>query len=480
MNLSSIAIALLLPSAAFAQEPQPAHRPALFQDLDFAEAKAKAAAEDKLLLLDAMTSWCGPCKVMDRTTWVDPRVVRWMQSHAVAVQLDMDIHTAVKDEVGVKAFPTMVLFRADGSEFDRVVGLRPAEEMLVWLEGARGGTREIDRVRADIAALVDGGAADVRQSMALAGQALDLDSPKDAAPLVAWLWNRAPADDAERALLRSWRAGVGKNVSKELIAALPGETAMIKNARDVRASQLKSNEDPALRREWISLNAVLDEEAATASWASILASRPEGRTALQAHGRVVFDMLVGRGLWSAAGHALDDPLERIIFLGDNLGAYDVKEEGPKDAKTDDGKPKSIPAIPLGGMQPAKPVKAKQAGEKQAGAKQEGVPAIPMIPMGGMTAAKPAKRPETPEEVARDVRQRLTGQLRQTAARRYGALLAAGRTAEAEALALKTLQYADDDAARAALVSCAIRAGQFDAKRDLHLEWLLEVSGGAGQ
>ena len=77
MNHSSalLAFALSIAVAPLATAQEPHVRPAVFQDLDFATALARSSAENKLLIVDAMTSWCGPCKAMDKTTWVDDELV---------------------------------------------------------------------------------------------------------------------------------------------------------------------------------------------------------------------------------------------------------------------------------------------------------------------------------------------------------------------------------------------------------------------
>lgn len=556
--LGSIEASLAAVTIQDGAAPQAAH-PALFRDLDFAGAKAAAKAEGKMLLLDAMTSWCGPCKVMDRTTWLDPRVVSWVKDNAVAVQLDMDIHEAVKNEIGIKAFPTMVLFKSDSTEFDRAVGLKNPDAMLTWLTGAQNGTREIDSVRARITALDGSDEPKTRLRMALAGQAMDVGATQEAESLAFWLWEREGADDAERTMLHRWRTSVGRNLTQSLIQGSPSASSYALTQKRAREMRLATTENKDVRSEWIALNVALGQTADTALWASMLAAKPEGRTTLKAHQQSVFDLLVDQGLWAAAGHALADPMKEVRFLGDNLGAYDVEpkvEAGNVEPKADAADaPKSmpmipiggmkpatstatapkkttIPAIPLGGMKPAKKVEPDAAKEPQdektvipaiplggmqpakkvdadAGTvPQERKTAIPAIPLGGMRPAKPANgtpdmaknpqkkiaavpmipmggpkpaaRPETPEDVAVEVRARLTHQLRHITSRRYAALLAADRKAEADALAQLGLQYAGDDAMRAALVGCALRASEFDARSQRHLEWLNDVARGAGE
>src|SRR5450432_2534818 len=77
-------------------------RPPVFAKLEFAAAREQAAAERKLLLVDATAEWCGPCKLMDRTTWIDPNVVAWLEEHALAIQIDVDAQTDVARQLRVE------------------------------------------------------------------------------------------------------------------------------------------------------------------------------------------------------------------------------------------------------------------------------------------------------------------------------------------------------------------------------------------
>ena len=54
--ISSIIFTLLISSILVAQ-----NRSIDFVDNDFAAAKAKAKQQNKLLFVDAYTTWCGPC-----------------------------------------------------------------------------------------------------------------------------------------------------------------------------------------------------------------------------------------------------------------------------------------------------------------------------------------------------------------------------------------------------------------------------------
>jgi thiol-disulfide isomerase/thioredoxin len=107
--------------------------PQVFQRLEFGAARERALAERKLLLVDATAEWCGPCKMMDRTTWVDKDVVAWVRDHAIALQIDVDAEKAFAQEFRITAMPTIIAF-VDDTEFDRGRG-----------EEAKGAARVVGR-----------------------------------------------------------------------------------------------------------------------------------------------------------------------------------------------------------------------------------------------------------------------------------------------------------------------------------------------
>jgi thiol:disulfide interchange protein len=83
-------------------------KPPLFSDLDYASAREAARGQGKLLLVDATAAWCGPCQMMDRTTWIDPPVVEWIRQHAIAIQIDVDAEAATAKQLEIRAMPTVI------------------------------------------------------------------------------------------------------------------------------------------------------------------------------------------------------------------------------------------------------------------------------------------------------------------------------------------------------------------------------------
>jgi thioredoxin 1 len=157
--------------------------PALFAARTFAEAMEDARREGRWLIVDATAKWCAPCKLMDRTTWQDPDVIAWAKEHAIAIQVDVDDETEVARTLGVQAMPTVIVFR-DGAEQDRVVGMKKPAELLAWLAGVARGERDIDRVRRSVDAEHD-----MKGRLGLARGLLHAGKLAEALEHYLWLWH---------------------------------------------------------------------------------------------------------------------------------------------------------------------------------------------------------------------------------------------------------------------------------------------------
>ena len=101
-----------------------------FVSLEYPDAVARAEAEDKLLLIDATAQWCGPCRIMERTTWSNDEVRAWIGEHAVAIKVDVDEQTALAQHFRIQSMPTVVALRG-GSELDRIKAEREREMTVI-------------------------------------------------------------------------------------------------------------------------------------------------------------------------------------------------------------------------------------------------------------------------------------------------------------------------------------------------------------
>ena len=58
--------------------------------VDFPEAIQKAQLENKKILIEIYTQWCGWCKVMDQKTFHHPEVIDYINDRYVAVRFDAE------------------------------------------------------------------------------------------------------------------------------------------------------------------------------------------------------------------------------------------------------------------------------------------------------------------------------------------------------------------------------------------------------
>ncbi|HKE01484.1 MAG TPA: thioredoxin domain-containing protein [Planctomycetota bacterium] len=101
-----------------------------FQALTIEEALKRAKAQNKVVFLDLYATWCGPCKMLDETTWKDAEVKRWLGEHAVAIKIDADKNRDVAERFELHAFPTLVFTWHTGAEIGRMVGYRDPQSFL--------------------------------------------------------------------------------------------------------------------------------------------------------------------------------------------------------------------------------------------------------------------------------------------------------------------------------------------------------------
>lgn len=118
-----------------------------FVDKSFDEACAEAKKAEKLVLIDFYTTWCGPCKKLDRETWPNKDVQALLNDKFIAIKLDAEKDTKTAGKYKINAYPTILLAKPNGDEIDRLTGFRSPDDLVDDLKDALAGKDSVARAR---------------------------------------------------------------------------------------------------------------------------------------------------------------------------------------------------------------------------------------------------------------------------------------------------------------------------------------------
>lgn len=117
----------------------------------FPEILKKAQQEKKHIFIDFYAVWCGPCKMLDQTTYKDAKVVRFLND---IVPVKYDAEKGEGKELAllfkVRAYPTLILLDASGTEIDRSLGYLDAETFLKTMMDSMKGVGTIAYYEAEL------------------------------------------------------------------------------------------------------------------------------------------------------------------------------------------------------------------------------------------------------------------------------------------------------------------------------------------
>jgi thiol-disulfide isomerase/thioredoxin len=299
-----------------------------FSDLSFEAASKLAAQTGKIVLVDFYTTWCGPCKMLDKTTWTDPAVIQLLEQKTVALRIDAEKEVALSKRYKIEAYPSVLLIKPDGTEIDRLVGYREPKAFMADFNAALAGKDSISRARDQ---LMDAGTNDPSARMQF-GVAL-AQKGRDADALAEYLWcfdHGVEASPAFSGVRLSFLLMYIKNLS----AHYPPAGKALEDLRDERQAKMAAGAtDLPTVQDLVSLNGVLDQKEKNFAVFDRLPAGNHGRDIILAmfadqflEAKRYADVLQGTDGKPAFKKAVDQFDQVLVSLGKDNPMRDRMEE----------------------------------------------------------------------------------------------------------------------------------------------------------
>lgn len=111
-----------------------------FETSSFEEVKAKAKKENKLIFVDAYTTWCGPCKWMAKSVFTNDTVADFFNANFISTKIDMEKGEGIefRKKYNVFCFPNLLFIDANGEVVHRRGGGMPPANFIAFAKEAQG------------------------------------------------------------------------------------------------------------------------------------------------------------------------------------------------------------------------------------------------------------------------------------------------------------------------------------------------------
>lgn len=122
-----LSLTLLFTFSAIAQ-----NRHIIFESGNLASVFEKAKKENKLIFVDAFTTWCGPCKHMAKHVFTNDTVADYYNTNFVNLKLDMEKGEGIEfaQKYDVNCFPNLMFLDANGNVVHRMGGSMPSAQFI--------------------------------------------------------------------------------------------------------------------------------------------------------------------------------------------------------------------------------------------------------------------------------------------------------------------------------------------------------------
>ena len=108
---------------------------------NFKTALEKAKTDQRPLMVDFYTEWCGWCKKLDSDTYSDPKVGD-ISKNFICVKVDADKNHDDAAKYQIQGYPTIIFLDYEGNIAERVVGYRNAGDFADVMNSVLGKTKK--------------------------------------------------------------------------------------------------------------------------------------------------------------------------------------------------------------------------------------------------------------------------------------------------------------------------------------------------
>lgn len=146
-----ITLAFIWTTSSFAQDK--------IQWMTMNEALAAQQESPKKIFMDVYTTWCGPCKLLDRNTFSNKNVIKFINKNYYAVKFNGEGTEEVNyqdfnytnpnyregrkgrnathffaDALKISGYPSLVFFREDGELIQAIAGYKTPQQLEIFLK----------------------------------------------------------------------------------------------------------------------------------------------------------------------------------------------------------------------------------------------------------------------------------------------------------------------------------------------------------
>lgn len=98
----------------------------------WAEILKKAKAENKIIFFDAYTTWCGPCKMLQKNVFPRTDVGQLFNKNFINVKFDMESGEGpmLAEKYPLQGYPTLFFINGDGKIVKQLLGYQTPEALI--------------------------------------------------------------------------------------------------------------------------------------------------------------------------------------------------------------------------------------------------------------------------------------------------------------------------------------------------------------